>query len=337
MKNQSHQPLVGLNLGGWLVVEKWMTPNLFKGLTAANEYELSQDAEGRQRLQAHRRSFITEADFKWMAKEGIEIIRLPFGHGVFGHAKHYIGAIDQIDWAIKMANKYHIKVLLDMHAAPGAQNEFQHSGSGQRRKGNKWLKNKVHQNQTINILELIAKRYRHEPCVWGIQLLNEPSLGFLGLRLAWLYRRAYRALVNVARPGTCIIFSDAYAPPLLTNTFWLMAQRDFPVVMDSHFYQCFGARTKHRSFERQLAIAKARSKWIRLLSWQQPIIVGEWSAVLPIPTDAQATNDYVIAQLQGFKHAEAVFYWNYKTEGPGRWNYREQRETGRIKACLEQA
>lgn len=29
--------LQGVNLGGWLVLEKWMTPSLFDGTTAADE------------------------------------------------------------------------------------------------------------------------------------------------------------------------------------------------------------------------------------------------------------------------------------------------------------
>ena len=35
----THAPvrLRGVNLGGWLVLEKWMTPSLFEGLSATDE------------------------------------------------------------------------------------------------------------------------------------------------------------------------------------------------------------------------------------------------------------------------------------------------------------
>jgi len=35
------QKLKGVNLGGWLVLEKWMTPKLFEGTTAEDEYSFS--------------------------------------------------------------------------------------------------------------------------------------------------------------------------------------------------------------------------------------------------------------------------------------------------------
>ena len=32
----------GVNLGGWLVLEKWMTPGLFAGINAVDEYTFMQ-------------------------------------------------------------------------------------------------------------------------------------------------------------------------------------------------------------------------------------------------------------------------------------------------------
>jgi glucan 1,3-beta-glucosidase len=47
--------LRGVNLGGWLVLEKWMAPSLFAGLDATDEttwcVELGRDATAR--LRAH--------------------------------------------------------------------------------------------------------------------------------------------------------------------------------------------------------------------------------------------------------------------------------------------
>jgi hypothetical protein len=44
----------GVNLGGWLVLEKWLTPSLFQGTTARDEWEFSAWPEGAARLKAHR-------------------------------------------------------------------------------------------------------------------------------------------------------------------------------------------------------------------------------------------------------------------------------------------
>nr|AIA94767.1 CAZy families GH5 protein [uncultured Clostridium sp.] len=73
----NNQPLRGVNLGGWLIHEKWMTPKVFKGTNAIDEYTLSQTEEGRRAIQDHRKNFIQEADFKWLKQHGIEILRSP--------------------------------------------------------------------------------------------------------------------------------------------------------------------------------------------------------------------------------------------------------------------
>ena len=49
----------GVNLGNWLVLEKWMSPHLFDGTTAEDEYylptQLSREVY-EARIQTHRRS-----------------------------------------------------------------------------------------------------------------------------------------------------------------------------------------------------------------------------------------------------------------------------------------
>ena len=57
--------LRGVNLGGWLVLEKWMKPSLFEGLAATDETTWCAElgAQAPARLRAHWDSFITRADF----------------------------------------------------------------------------------------------------------------------------------------------------------------------------------------------------------------------------------------------------------------------------------
>jgi glucan 1,3-beta-glucosidase len=61
--------LRGVNLGGWLLLEKWMAPSLFQGLAATDETtwcaELGRDAPAR--LRGHWERFITREDFAWLA------------------------------------------------------------------------------------------------------------------------------------------------------------------------------------------------------------------------------------------------------------------------------
>jgi glucan 1,3-beta-glucosidase len=323
MTRRAHK---GVNLGGWLVVEKWMTPSLFKGIEASNEYGLALSKEGRARIRAHHANFINKQDLEWLHAQGITLLRIPIGHWIFGDTPPYVGAIERLDWVINAASQFGMQVLIDLHGAPEAQNAYAHSGSGNRHRDKKWLNNRTAQANTIDILTRLAQRYRTAENVWGIQLLNEPDPGITGLKLARFYRRAYTAITQVARPGTHIIFSDGYAPLLLMNTFGLMAKKDFPVAMDCHFYQCFGLANKRRPFEGHLKKLRVTRRIIGILQLFQPVIVGEWSAMLPYKVGEEKTRHYWRAQEAAYDRSLAVFYWNYKTENPGRWNFRNMIE-----------
>ncbi len=75
--------LRGINLGGWLVAERWMTQDLFRGVKGDDEYslgwELGQE-EASRRLKVHRDTFITQRDFRWIADQGFDFVRLPVGY-----------------------------------------------------------------------------------------------------------------------------------------------------------------------------------------------------------------------------------------------------------------
>ena len=59
----------GVNLGNWLVLEKWMSPDLFARTEAEDETQLCSDLDDvarRERLTVHRDSYVTERDFAYL-------------------------------------------------------------------------------------------------------------------------------------------------------------------------------------------------------------------------------------------------------------------------------
>jgi len=325
------EPMQGVNVGGWLVIEKWMTPSLFEGTDARNEFELSKTKQGRDRIRRHHQTFITEDDLRWLKEQGVELLRVPVGYWILGGDTRYVASLDRLDWLMETSLSLGMKVLLDLHAAKGAQNRAAHSGSGNTVSdihSTKWLNDRAAQESTIEVLVELVRRYRHFPHVWGVELLNEPAVDLLGLKLARFYRRAYRAVIRVARPGTRIVFSDGYAPLRLTNCLWLHERRKFPVVMDCHIYQVFGSANKRRSFTAHVRRLRWTRWFLRVMRLSQPVLVGEWSAMLPLPTSPDETRQYVRAQREAFKGCEAQVYWSYKTASEGRWNFRDQSTKG---------
>jgi glucan 1,3-beta-glucosidase len=153
-------PLRGVNLGGWLVLEKWMTPSLFDATDAVDEYTFMSTPDAAARLQSHRETFITESDMAWIAEQGLDLVRLPVGHWVLGGDEPYLGAAGLLDAAMDWAATYELAVLLDLHAASGSQNGQDHSGRvGPRR----WYRERSHREHTHAALAALATRYANHP------------------------------------------------------------------------------------------------------------------------------------------------------------------------------
>ena len=136
--NKFGKKLRGVNLGGWLVLEKWMTPSLFDGLQATDEtsYCVELGASAEQSLKNHWDTFITCEDFAWLAKTGINAVRIPIGHWIFGPDYPYHrsygasshpfvkGGIEILDRAFDWAEAYGLHIVLDLHAEPVARTDL---------------------------------------------------------------------------------------------------------------------------------------------------------------------------------------------------------------------
>ena len=71
--------LRGINLGNWLVLEKWMDSTPFHGSEAADEVWLHRDYGPLYMMcfRKHRDTYITEEDFESLHGAGVELVRIP--------------------------------------------------------------------------------------------------------------------------------------------------------------------------------------------------------------------------------------------------------------------
>lgn len=317
-------PLRGVNLGGWLVLERWMTPSVFAGTAAKNEFELAQTIGGVQKIKQHQRSFISEADFRYIKQAGIDAIRLPVGFWVLEGYYAYASAKNRLDWAFAMAKKYDLQVLLCLHAAPGPQNSNDHSGSG--RPGKTQWYTQINRHMTRQVLLEFAARYGRHSHLWGIEVMNEPEVdGFYhAAQMLWWVRRTTRALQRNLPERVRIIASDCYQP-----AWW--SGKIGASTLDIHHYQCFSPNDIHKTSyaEHRETLKLSAARYARYRQ-QQPIVIGEWSATLPknVRTN-QAAGVFLADQLQMILPlADAWFFWSYKTEHGGSWNFRWLNEKG---------
>lgn len=324
--------LQGVNLGGWLVLEKWMTPALFAGTDAVDEYTFMQYPGARLRLRKHHNTFITEEDWQWMSSHGIKLVRIPVGYWILDGDGPYISARTRLDWAFRMAAKYQIGILLCLHGAPGSQNGHDHSGKVG--KAN-WYRSAAYRQQTIDILCRLAERYRDKAALWGLELLNEPRTGIIQWKLRRFYNRAYKSLAAILPARVTIVFHDAFSPRMLSGAIWNSKHQ--PVAMDIHWY--YGFFPLHRwvsvAWYYWLVLPVHRRLLIRLKRWQG-VVVGEWSGVLsgellrkyPENEHMAMVAEYTTRQLKVYEQADAWFYWSYKTQERGVWHFRSMVEDG---------
>lgn len=164
----------GVNLGNWLVLEKWMSPALFADTTAEDEYHLPQclpEDVYKARIKVHRSEYISERDFAQIKAFGLDTVRIPVPYFVFGDCPPFLGCIEELDHAFGWAEKYDLGILLDLHTAPDSQNGFDNGGiCGVC----KWAQSKENVEFVLNVLEKLAERYGSRKSFWGIEPLNEP-------------------------------------------------------------------------------------------------------------------------------------------------------------------
>lgn len=219
-------PIRGVNLGGWLVIEPFITPSLFDQFKpedrVIDEWGLCEKLgpeEARKQLQHHYETFITEEDFRKMAQMGLNHVRIPTGHWAVQtmEGEPFVPKIawDYLIKGIQWARKYGLRVMVELHTAPGSQNGWNHSG----RYGTVGFLNGTHGeengNKTLEIVthmtEFFSKpEWSHVTPIFGV--LNEPAIYRINKQRAqqW-YRQSYDAIrQGTADKGPMLTYHEGF-------------------------------------------------------------------------------------------------------------------------------
>lgn len=288
----------GVNLGNWLVLEKWMLPELFEGTGAEDEVWLNRKmnpAELKEKMKEHRDTFITEQDFAFIKEQGIWLLRIPVPYFIFGDQPPFNGCVEYLDKAFDWAEKYGLQILIDLHTVPGSQNGYDNGGlTGVC----KWCKNPEEVEFALTVLERLAKRYGQREGLYGIEALNEPisflvyatapstgkavdkeeakGSGYVPLPfLENFYRNAYRRLRKILPENKTIVFHDGFRLRHWGKFFRKEHMKN--VVLDTHIY-IFAMESFvpiHMPWVYQIYI-KSQQRLIERIQRDVPVVVGEW-------------------------------------------------------------
>ena len=334
----------GVNLGNWLVLEKWMKPALFEECGEDDEIWMHRTMEP-SRLEAllrrHRETYVTERDFIAIASHGYNLVCIPVPYFVFGDVEGYPGCIEYVDRAFAWADRCGLQVLLDLHTVPGSQNGYDNGGiTGVCT----WRKDPEAVEYALTVLERLAKRYRNEPALYGMEVLNEPiswlvyrtapstghakdkeeakGSGHVPMRfLKDLYRDAYRRLRAILKPESVIVFHDGFRLGAWRG--WFGKEGMTNVMLDTHIYiiamETFVPVPAMWLYRLFVAYGKAM---IRLAARHVPVMVGEWCLM---NTLAQRQRDAVerkaiyreVARLEldAWNVSAGQIYWSYRLLG----------------------
>ncbi|KAM3067551.1 hypothetical protein ACMFMG_000133 [Clarireedia jacksonii] len=366
--NYNDNKVRGVNLGGWFVLEPWITPSLFYG-SWQDEYTLTQtlgQSAAQNLLNAHWATWITQADFNEIASFGLNHVRIPIGYWAVNPqpGDPYVqGQLPYLDQAIEWARQAGIKVMIDLHGAKNSQNGFDNSG----RKGSIGWGSGDSTKQTLTALQMLADRYAPATdVVTSIELLNEPANW--GVDMSVLKQFYYDGWGNVrnANPSTAVVIHDAFMGPTWWNGFMNSGVNN--VILDTHIYQIFSfSEVAMKPCEHvQVACSQASSlaatdKWTIVgeftgaqtdcAKWLNGFGVGSrYDGTYPGSTatygscqtkavgtvdgllDVDKTNlaYFMEAQLDAYEAHAGWVFWAWKTESAPEWHFQNLTRAGLI-------
>ncbi|XP_057442579.1 probable glucan 1,3-beta-glucosidase A [Lotus japonicus] len=289
-----------------------------------------------QIMKEHWSTFIVEEDFKFIANNGLNAVRIPVGWWIASDPsppRPYVeGSLNTLDNAFLWAEKYGLKIIIDLHAAPGSQNGDEHSSS---RDGSlEWGQSDETIQQTVQVIDFLTARYTKSPSLYAVALLNEPrSPGATLESLNKYYKAGYEA-VRKHSSKAYVVFSNRLSSPD-PREFFNVANGLTRTVIDVHYYNAFGDFFKSMTAQQNIDyIYNDRKAELNYLTTSNGplVLVGEWVAEWQL--QGATKEDYQrFAKAQLDVYGQATFgwaYWSYKNS-VNHWSMEWMIKNGYIK------
>lgn len=299
--------LRGVNIGGWLVQEPWMSPTIFTDQLSMRNTLIDRFGEetAYQLFDTYEDNFFTEADLDNIKAIGMNAIRLPFTYLNLLDTDMNMrsDAFKRLDWCINECAEREIYVILDLHGAVGSQNGKHHSGDT---RGANLFTDNYNMDKTEEIWIAVANRYKDEQWVAGYDLLNEPEGGQdVTNELQWnYYDRLYKS-IRAVDSEHIIIMEAVWEPYNLPKP---LDYNFINVMYEYHFY-CWN---NSNDFNTEKAFFDTKTIYSNAMNFGVPELIGEFTAF-----DNSMSWEYMLNMYNSNNWSWTM--WTYKTEAQGSW------------------
>ncbi|GAA5823296.1 hypothetical protein JCM11251_007558 [Rhodosporidiobolus azoricus] len=333
--NWGQNKSIGMCLGSWLILEKWMLPDWFNdtvnavqagsGATALDEWSfteiLGQD-RAKEALVEHFNNFVTEEDIQTMYEHGINQIRIPTGFWAWIptiEGEPYVNDTSiyhaQLERVMSYAHSRGMYVLLDAHGLPGSQNGEQ--TSGQLTTSPTWFGSEAdsvtpNQERSDAMVKAITEFVASSPyrsVVSGIEVINEPRpyTEAQNQQLMHYYERSYATIQASAWPVATFL-SEGYINLTYWRDFAAQHATDPPsmVMVDHPYPGNFPPQTDSADILNQVCSAANR-----YLEYPIPICIDEMGVYTGVK-DTAFEKQFLEQQLVTWAWSAGSMYWSFK-------------------------
>ncbi|KAL5982125.1 hypothetical protein ACLOJK_016194 [Asimina triloba] len=268
-------------------------------------------------LAEHWKTFIVEQDFKFVAENGLTAVRIPVGWWIASDptppSPFVGGSLQTLDNAFQWAAKYGVKVIIDLHGAPGSQNGWEHSGA--RDRFPEWGKTDENIQQTVAVIEFLAARYAKRPNLLAVQLINEPSSPAVSLKALTNYYKAGYSAIRKHSSTAYVIMANRQGSEADPKEFLSLAGGRANTVIDVHYYNMFSDIFDSMKVQQNIDFVRTnRSTELNVVTTSNgPLsFVGEWVAEWQVRgATKEQYQEFAKAQLEVY--GRASFGWAYWT------------------------
>ncbi|KAK3423668.1 hypothetical protein EUGRSUZ_F00489 [Eucalyptus grandis] len=265
-------------------------------------------------LQEHWSTFIVEEDFKFISTNGLNAVRIPVGWWIASDPTPpppYVGgSLAALDNAFSWAQKYGVNIIIDLHAAPGSQNGYEHSSS--RDGSQEWGATDANIQQTVAVIEFLTARYAKSPSLYAVELINEPLSPGVALDTLTKYYKAGYDAVRRHSQTAYVVMSNRLGPADPKELFSL-ASGLAGTVVDVHYYNLFQDIFNSMTVQQNIDfIYTNRTEQLNDITMANgPLtFVGEWVAEWQV--SGATKEDYQrFAKAQLEVYGRASFGWAY--------------------------